>query len=119
MYLEYSHYTKYSDVNNFIILNSSLFNTEYDKTTFVYLCEAIIDIINHKDDKDNNIINMIYEEVYNPFLKSLLEHQNDLIETISNLMKYGTKITLCNEDFEHVKAELIKKDINEQRKNNI
>lgn len=107
---KYTHYTKYPDVNNFITLNSSLFNTEYDKNTFGCLCEAIIEIIVHKDNEDNDVINMIYDEVYEPFLKTMLEHQNDLIETISNLMKYGTKITLCNEDFEKVKIELLKKD---------
>lgn len=117
--MEYSHYTKYSDVNNFIKVNSSLFNTEYDKITFANLCDAIMEIIKHKDEQNFIDIDLIYEIIYVPFLKSMLEHQNDLIETISNLMKYGTKITLCNEDFEHVKAELIKKDVNEQRKNNI
>ena len=107
---KYRHYTKYPDVNNFITLNPSLFNTEYDRLTFEYLCEAIIDIIQHKDDKDYDVICSIYDDVYKPFLKSMLEHQNDLMETISYLMKYGTKITLCNEDFEKVKIELLKKD---------
>ena len=103
----------YTIVKMFIKDNPSLFNTEYDRLTFEYLCEAIIDIIQHKDDKDYDVINSIYDDVYKPFLKTMLEHQNDLMETISNLMKYGTKITLCNEDFENVKAKLIKKDIEE------
>lgn len=85
-------------------IDQSLFNTEFDRLTFEYLCEAIIDIIQHKDDKDYDIVNSIYENIYKPFLKTMLEHQNDLIETISNLMKYVTKINLCNEDFENVKA---------------
>jgi hypothetical protein len=106
----YTHYTKYPEVNNFITLNPSLFNTEYDKNTFGCLCEAIIEIIVHKDNEDNDVICSIYDDVYKPFLKSMLEHQNDLMETISYLMKYGTKITLCNEDFEKVKIELLKKD---------
>ena len=93
----------------FIKDNLSSFNTEYDRLTFEYLCEAIIDIINHKDDKNYDVISSIYENIYKPFLKDMLEHQNDLINTISDLMKYGTKITLCNEDFENVKAELINK----------
>jgi hypothetical protein len=99
----------YKGVKNFIESNLSLFNTEYDRLTFEYLCEAIIDIIQHKDDKDYDVISSIYKDVYKPFLKSMLEHQNDLINTISDLMKYGTKITLSNKDYENVKAELIKK----------
>ena len=99
----------YKGVKNFIEVNSSLFNTEYDRLTFEYLCEAIINIINHKDDKDYDVISSIYDDVYKPFLKSMLEHQNDLMNTISELIKYGTKITLSNKDYENVKAELIKK----------
>ena len=106
---------KYAAVKIFIEGNPSLFNTEYDRLTFEYLCEAIIDIIHYKDDKNYDVIYSIYDDVYKPFLKAMLEHQNDLIETISNLMKYGTKITLCNEDFENIKAELIKKDIEEKK----
>lgn len=104
----------YKFVKKFVEGNPSLFNTEYDRLTFEYLCEAIIDIIQHKDDKNYDVIYSIYDDVYKPFLKSMLEHQNDLIETISNLMKYGTKITLCNEDFENVKAELIKNAVKEK-----
>ena len=100
---------KYGDVKIFIEGNPSLFNTEYDRLTFEYLCEAIINIIHHTDDKDHDVINSIYNDVYKPFLKSMLEHQNDLIETISNLMKYGTKITLCNEDYKNIEKELKKK----------
>ena len=75
----------------FIKDNLSSFNTEYDRLTFEYLCEAIIDIINHKDDKNYDVISSIYENIYKPFLKDMLEHQNDLINTISDLMKYGTR----------------------------
>lgn len=99
---------KYAAVKFFIEGNPSLFNTEYDRLTFEYLCEAIIDIIQHKDDKDCDVINSIYDEVYKPFLKSMLEHQNDLMNTISTLMKYGTKITLCSEDFENAKEQFLK-----------
>ena len=100
---------KYAAAKIFIEGNPSLFNTEYDRLTFEYLCEAIIDIIQHKDDKDYDVINSIYDDVYKPFLKAMLEHQNDLMETISNLMKYGTKITLCNEDYKNIEKELKKK----------
>ena len=100
---------KYAAVKIFIEGNPSLFNTEYDRLTFEYLCEAIIDIIQHKDDKDYDVISSIYDDVYKPFLKSMLEHQNDLMETISTLMKYGTKITLCNEDYKNIEKELKEK----------
>lgn len=99
---------KYGDVKIFIKGNPSLFNTEYDRLTFEYLCEAIINIIQHKDDEDYDVISSIYDDIYKPFLKSMLEHQNDLMETISNLMKYGTKITLCNEDYKNIEKELKK-----------
>lgn len=99
----------YKFVKDFIEVNQSLFNTEYDRLTFECLCEAIIDIIQHKDDKGYDVINSIYDDVYKPFLKSMLEHQNDLMNTISYLMKYGTKITLCNEDFKNIEKELKEK----------
>ena len=73
-------------------IDQSLFNTEFEKLSFENLCEAIIDIMQHKDDKDYDIVNSIYENIYKPFLKDMLEHQNDLIYTILDLMKYnGTK----------------------------
>jgi len=105
---------KYAAPKIFIEGNPSLFNTEYDRLTFEYLCEAIIDIIQHKDDKNYDVISSIYDDVYKPFLKAMLEHQNDLIETISYLMKYGTKITLCNEDFKNIEKEL-KKELKEKK----
>lgn len=105
---------KYAAVKIFIEGNPSLFNTEYDRLTFEYLCEAIIDIIQHKDDKNYDVISSIYDDVYKPFLKAMLEHQNDLMNTISDLIKYGTKITLSNKDYENVKAKLIKNDVKEK-----
>ncbi len=104
----------YKSSKNFIENNLSLFNTEYDRLTFEYLCEAIINIINHKDDKGYDVIYSIYDDVYKPFLKAMLEHQNDLMETISYLMKYGTKITLCNEDFKNIEKEF-KKELKEKK----
>ncbi len=95
-------------------INQSLFNTEFDRLTFEYLCEAIIDIIQHKDDKNYDVISSIYDNVYKPFLKSMLEHQNDLMNTISDLIKFGTKITLSNKDYENIKVELIKKLVKEK-----
>lgn len=39
----------------------------------------------------------------------MLEHQNDLMNTISDLIKYGTKITLCNEDYKNIEKEFKEK----------